>query len=157
VTPTGRRLALAICVLMVGSAAGCRSMLEASLESRIRGMLAREWIEAETEDLTVFSGLDLEATRQLTAELVAFRGVVGKLAPAVRTRGSLRTHVYLLPPSLYPGSSAVPVASARELERVRHSALNAERAWIPRERVANTWPAERLAAWAERGGDSSDR
>jgi len=39
---------------------------------------------------------------------------------------------------------------ARELERVRHSVLNAERAWIPRERVANTWPAERLAAWAQR-------
>ena len=37
---------------------------------------------------------------------------------------------------------------ARELERVRYAALNAERAWIPPERVANTWPAERLAAWA---------
>ncbi len=40
---------------------------------------------------------------------------------------------------------------ARELERVRYSALNAEKAWLPRERIANTWPAERLAAWAERG------
>ena len=27
---------------------------------------------------------------------------------------------------------------------------NAERAWVPPERVANTWPAERLAAWAQR-------
>jgi DNA polymerase (family 10) len=37
---------------------------------------------------------------------------------------------------------------ASELERVRFAALNAERAWIPPERVANAWPAERLAAWA---------
>lgn len=38
---------------------------------------------------------------------------------------------------------------ARELERVRFAAWNAERAGIPPERVANTWPAERLAAWAQ--------
>jgi DNA polymerase (family 10) len=38
---------------------------------------------------------------------------------------------------------------ARELERVRFAALNAERAWIEPERVANTWPAERLVAWAQ--------
>ena len=38
---------------------------------------------------------------------------------------------------------------ANELDRVQYAALNAERAWIPPERVANTWPAERLAAWAE--------
>jgi DNA polymerase (family 10) len=37
---------------------------------------------------------------------------------------------------------------ARELSRVRYAACNAERAWIPPERVANTWPAEQLAAWA---------
>jgi DNA polymerase (family 10) len=40
---------------------------------------------------------------------------------------------------------------ARELDRVRFAALNAERAWVPRARVANAWPAERLRAWAERG------
>jgi DNA polymerase (family 10) len=39
---------------------------------------------------------------------------------------------------------------ARELERVRYAALNAERAWLPPERVANAWPAEKLAAWATR-------
>ncbi len=39
---------------------------------------------------------------------------------------------------------------ARELERVRYAAWNAERAWIQPERIANAWPAERLAAWAER-------
>jgi DNA polymerase (family 10) len=38
---------------------------------------------------------------------------------------------------------------ARELERVRFAAHNAERAWIEPEQIANAWPAERLAAWAE--------
>ena len=36
---------------------------------------------------------------------------------------------------------------AGELERVRFSALNAERAWVDPARVANTWPAERLLEW----------
>jgi DNA polymerase (family 10) len=35
-----------------------------------------------------------------------------------------------------------------ELERVRFAALNAERAWLDPARIANTWPAERLRAWA---------
>ena len=34
-----------------------------------------------------------------------------------------------------------------ELERVRYAALNAERAWIDPERIANAWPAERLLSW----------
>ena len=38
---------------------------------------------------------------------------------------------------------------ARELDRVRFAVQNAERAWIEPEQVANAWPAERLAAWAE--------
>jgi DNA polymerase (family 10) len=37
---------------------------------------------------------------------------------------------------------------ARELDRVRFAANNALRAWVPPERIANAWPAERLAAWA---------
>jgi DNA polymerase (family 10) len=37
---------------------------------------------------------------------------------------------------------------ADELERVRYASLNAERAWLDPDRVANTWPAERLRAWA---------
>jgi DNA polymerase (family 10) len=37
---------------------------------------------------------------------------------------------------------------AHELERVRFAALNAERAWLAPERVANAWPVEKLAAWA---------
>jgi DNA polymerase (family 10) len=37
---------------------------------------------------------------------------------------------------------------AEELARVRFAALNAERAWVDPARVANTWTAERLLAWA---------
>jgi DNA polymerase (family 10) len=39
---------------------------------------------------------------------------------------------------------------ARELGRIDYAARNAERAWIPRERVANAWPGDRLRAWATR-------
>jgi DNA polymerase (family 10) len=37
---------------------------------------------------------------------------------------------------------------AAELDRVRFAALNAERAWIEPDRIANAWTAERLTAWA---------
>ena len=37
---------------------------------------------------------------------------------------------------------------ADELGRVRFAALNAERAWVPPDRVANTWSPDRLLAWA---------
>ena len=40
---------------------------------------------------------------------------------------------------------------ARELDRVRFAAQNAERAWIDPGHVANTWPAERLRGWARTG------
>jgi DNA polymerase (family 10) len=40
---------------------------------------------------------------------------------------------------------------AEELDRVRFAALNAERAWVDPDRVANTWSPERLVAWATRG------
>jgi DNA polymerase (family 10) len=36
---------------------------------------------------------------------------------------------------------------ATELERVRYAALNAARAWVEPQRIANTWPVERLVAW----------
>ncbi|MEO6576952.1 MAG: PHP domain-containing protein, partial [Polyangiaceae bacterium] len=35
-----------------------------------------------------------------------------------------------------------------ELENVRYAALNAGRAWLDPERIANTWSPERLRAWA---------
>jgi DNA polymerase (family 10) len=37
-----------------------------------------------------------------------------------------------------------------ELALVDYAALNAERAWLDPERIANTWPTERLRAWAKR-------
>ncbi|MDP9150046.1 MAG: DNA polymerase/3'-5' exonuclease PolX [Myxococcota bacterium] len=39
---------------------------------------------------------------------------------------------------------------ASELERVRYAALNAERAWLEPDRIANAWTAERLLAWTAR-------
>jgi DNA polymerase (family 10) len=39
---------------------------------------------------------------------------------------------------------------ARELERVHYAARNAERAWVPAERVVNAWPGDRLLAWTSR-------
>jgi DNA polymerase (family X) len=39
---------------------------------------------------------------------------------------------------------------ASELERVRFAALNAERAWVEPDRIANAWDAERLIAWTAR-------
>jgi len=36
---------------------------------------------------------------------------------------------------------------AKELQRVELAALNAERAWVERDRVANAWSPERLLAW----------
>jgi DNA polymerase (family 10) len=39
---------------------------------------------------------------------------------------------------------------AVELERVNYAALNAERAWLDRDRVANAWDPDRLLAWLSR-------
>lgn len=41
---------------------------------------------------------------------------------------------------------------AGELARVEYAARNAERAWVDRTRVANTWTADELAAWARARG-----
>jgi DNA polymerase (family 10) len=35
-----------------------------------------------------------------------------------------------------------------ELQRVEYAARNAERAWVPPDRIANAWSGERLLAWA---------
>jgi DNA polymerase (family 10) len=43
---------------------------------------------------------------------------------------------------------------AGELERVHYAARNAERAWLPRGRIANAWPAERLVEWTAAGKGS---
>jgi DNA polymerase (family 10) len=39
---------------------------------------------------------------------------------------------------------------ASELERVRYATLNAERAWLDPDKIANAWSAERLEAWARK-------
>lgn len=36
----------------------------------------------------------------------------------------------------------------REFDRLRWGALHAQRGWVDRDRIANTWPAERFLAWA---------
>ncbi|MDE0227520.1 MAG: PHP domain-containing protein [Spirochaetaceae bacterium] len=36
----------------------------------------------------------------------------------------------------------------REFDRLRWGALHAQRGWVDRERIANTWPTERFLAWA---------
>lgn len=36
----------------------------------------------------------------------------------------------------------------REFDRLRWGALHAQRGWVDREGIANTWPAERFLAWA---------
>jgi len=36
----------------------------------------------------------------------------------------------------------------REFDRLRWGVLHAQRGWVDRERIANTWPAERFLAWA---------
>jgi DNA polymerase (family 10) len=91
--------------------------------------------------------LDLEqifAAAEATGTALEINGGLPRLDMSVEAlrRGRERNLTFVLTSDAH---------HTRELERVRHSVLNAERAWIPRERVANTWPAERLAAWAERG------
>ena len=44
---------------------------------------------------------------------------------------------------------------AEELERVRYATLNAERAWVDPERIANTWAPERLLKWIEEGAPNA--
>jgi DNA polymerase (family 10) len=44
---------------------------------------------------------------------------------------------------------------ARELERVRYATLNAERAWLDPDRVANAWEGERLLEWVQRKNPSA--
>jgi DNA polymerase (family 10) len=36
----------------------------------------------------------------------------------------------------------------REFDRLRWGAMHAQRGWVDRDRIANTWPAERFLAWA---------
>jgi len=98
----GRACALAFLGLALGALLGCRSMVGRAIDARIETALELEWVEARTEELTVVSALDMETTRKLTADLVAFRAVLERLAPKVRERTNVPTYVYLLPPGVYP-------------------------------------------------------
>jgi DNA polymerase (family 10) len=90
--------------------------------------------------------LDLDqvfAAAEATGTALEINGALPRLDLSVDAlrRASLRDVTFVLTSDAH---------HARELDRVRYAALNAERAWVPRERVANTWDAERLAAWARR-------
>jgi DNA polymerase (family 10) len=94
--------------------------------------------------------LDLDqvfAAAEATGTALEINGALPRLDLSVDAlrRASLRDVTFVLTSDAH---------HARELDRVRYAALNAERAWVPRERVANTWDAERLAAWA-RGKESA--
>jgi DNA polymerase (family 10) len=88
--------------------------------------------------------LDLEqvlAAAEATGTALEINGALPRLDLSVEAlrRARIRDVTFVLTSDAH---------HARELERVRYAVLNAERAWVPPERVANTWPAERLAAWA---------
>ena len=90
--------------------------------------------------------LDLDqvfAAAEATGTALEINGALPRLDLSVDAlrRASLRDVTFVLTSDAH---------HARELDRVRYAALNAERAWVARERVANTWNAERLAAWARR-------
>lgn len=87
--------------------------------------------------------LDLDAvlTRaEATGTALEINGALSRLDMSVDNlrRARARDVVFVLTSDAH---------NVRELERVRYAALNAERAWIESDRVANTWPAERLLAW----------
>jgi hypothetical protein len=94
------RLFLAILGLTVVFATGC-SRVDQDLEARIRATLAHEWIEAETQDLRVFSTLDPDATRQITAELVALRGALRQVVVGMPV-GGVPVQVSLIPSDADP-------------------------------------------------------
>jgi DNA polymerase (family 10) len=88
--------------------------------------------------------LDLDAifaAAEATGTALEVNGALPRLDMSVealrRTRG--RDLIFVLTSDAHEAS---------ELERVRFAALNAERAWIDPDRIANAWPAERLVEWA---------
>jgi len=93
--------------------------------------------------------LDLDAifeAAEKTDTALEVNGALPRLDLSVealrRARGSERNVTFVLTSDAH---------HANELERVRYAALNAERAWIPPERVANAGSPERLLAWASPG------
>jgi DNA polymerase (family X) len=91
--------------------------------------------------------LDMEVVAAAAAETrtaLEINGALPRLDLSVEALRRTRAHdvTYVLTSDAH---------RAEELERVRFAGLNAERAWVDAERVANTWAPERLAAWATQG------
>jgi DNA polymerase (family X) len=88
-------------------------------------------------------GLDLDAilaAAEETGTALEVNGGLPRLDMSVDDlrRARLRDVVFVLTSDAH---------HAKELERVEFATLNAERAWTPRERVVNAWPAEQLLQW----------
>jgi DNA polymerase (family 10) len=88
-------------------------------------------------------GLDLDAildAAEETGTALEVNGALPRLDMSVDDlrRARLRNVTFVLTSDAH---------HAKELERVQLAALNAERAWVERERIANAWSAERLVAW----------
>jgi DNA polymerase (family X) len=91
--------------------------------------------------------LDLEAVAAAAAEThtaLEINGALPRLDLSVEALRRTRAHdvTYVLTSDAH---------RAEELDRVRFAGLNAERAWVDADRVANTWSPERLVAWATQG------
>jgi DNA polymerase (family 10) len=88
--------------------------------------------------------LDLDAifsAAEATGTALEINGALPRLDMSVEAlrRGRERQVTFVLTSDAH---------EAAELDRVRFAALNAERAWIDPDRVANAWSADRLREWA---------
>jgi DNA polymerase (family X) len=88
--------------------------------------------------------LDLDAVfeaAEATGTALEVNGALPRLDMSVEAlrRAGQRNVVFVLTSDAH---------QATELDRVRFAKLNAERAWVDADRVANAWPVERLVAWA---------
>jgi DNA polymerase (family 10) len=91
--------------------------------------------------------LDMEVVAAAAAETrtaLEINGALPRLDLSVEALRRTRAHdvTYVLTSDAH---------RVEELERVRFAGLNAERAWVEADRVANTWAPERLTAWATQG------
>jgi len=89
--------------------------------------------------------LDLDAVfaaADATGTALEVNGGLPRLDMSVETLRRARSHAF-------PMVLTSDAHRAEELQRVEYAARNAEKAWVEPERFANTWPAEKLAAWAE--------
>lgn len=91
--------------------------------------------------------LDLDAifsAADATGTALEVNGGLPRLDMSVETLRRARAHTF-------PMVLTSDAHRAEELQRVEYAARNAEKAWVEPERFANTWPAEKLAAWASGG------